>query len=421
VSIPLTSMTQLLIPALLLVLIGVVAYSRLPAALKLLLILGLAFRLVGAGTRHFVLFELYDGVGDAVLYYDVGSCYAEAFSRLDFSLSGCADGDAGERIGTRFVYIPTGIVLAVFGPGILGAAAAFSLLAFVGLLGFLRAFSNSYPGVPLANYARWLCLFPALWFWPSMIGKEAIVLFGVGVAIAGFAWKKDRTQWLLLLSGVAIVYMIRPQVAALLLFSLGIGQWAALQREWRPSNILQGVGAGLATITVIVLASQQLGMGSLDLESLQGYVESDPARRVGGGSAIEAVQFSIGGLPLAAMNILFRPFPWEVRNPMMLISSIEIWTLWAAIIWKRRDVVATLRRVPQDRLLAAALVFCVLYAVSLGVMLTNLGIVARQRVLLFPFVFLLLEATVRTWANRKGKAASPPVPVHDEHHAEAIV
>ncbi len=43
-------------------------------------------------------------------------------------------------------------------------------------------------------------------------------------------------------------------------------------------------------------------------------------------------------------------------------------------------------------LLRIAVPFILVYTASLGLMVVNLGIIARQRIFLFPFLFLLLEA-----------------------------
>jgi hypothetical protein len=47
-------------------------------------------------------------------------------------------------------------------------------------------------------------------------------------------------------------------------------------------------------------------------------------------------------------------------------------------------------------------VFVVLYAVALGLMLTNLGIIARQRIFLFPFLFVLLQGVPSSRSSAVG-------------------
>jgi hypothetical protein len=80
---------------------------------------------------------------------------------------------------------------------------------------------------------------------------------------------------------------------------------------------------------------------------------------------------------------------------MMLFSAVEILGFWT-IVWFRRDhFVNALRGWRSDRLLRLAIPFILMYAITLGMVVANLGIVARQRVFLFPFLFLLVEACPR--------------------------
>jgi hypothetical protein len=53
-----------------------------------------------------------------------------------------------------------------------------------------------------------------------------------------------------------------------------------------------------------------------------------------------------------------------------------------------------------------------LYAVSLGFVITNLGIIARQRIFIFPFFFALIEASHARTQSRDSEldAGDAPAP-----------
>jgi hypothetical protein len=107
---------------------------------------------------------------------------------------------------------------------------------------------------------------------------------------------------------------------------------------------------------------------------------------------VELVDPSLKGVPVAVINVLFRPVPWEATNSMVLISSMEIVFLWALVLARRKSLSRSLSHWRSDRFLRLALCFLVIYSVALGMMVINLGILARQRIFLYPFLFLLLEA-----------------------------
>ena len=113
---------------------------------------------------------------------------------------------------------------------------------------------------------------------------------------------------------------------------------------------------------------------------------------------------------MAVVNVLFRPFPWEADNAMMLLSSAEIAGLWLLLWWRRRNVMAALRQWHSSRFVALTLAFIMFYTVALGMMLSNLAIIARQRIFLFPFLFLLMEAVPAAARVRAARAAGRAVP-----------
>jgi hypothetical protein len=138
---------------------------------------------------------------------------------------------------------------------------------------------------------------------------------------------------------------------------------------------------------------------------------------VGGGSEVEAATVGLAGIPIALVNILLRPFPWEARNLMMLITAIEIAAFWGIVWFRRRTLLHALRHWRHDRLLRVAIPFILLYAITLGMVMGNMGIIARQRIFLFPFLFLLLEAVPRPAARAVAARAAVPQPVRPQMQA----
>lgn len=383
-----------------------VGLSGLPRMVKTLLIAGIALRGLGSVFRYWVIFDYYKGLGDAALYYDLALPYADQLRRLDFSFFYDPTEWLGDNWwGTQFVYFVSAIFLTFIGSTILGEFIVFSLLAYVGLIGFAIAFRRHYPDHSLTPYIRWIWLFPSLWFWPASVGKEAIVLAGIGLAVAGFIGR-GQINWILLSCGMFLVFGIRPQVAAVVFVSFVFAYWLSLGGRWTVWRLAQGAAILAVGVVGIWISLRTIGAGGFDAEGVKGYMASDPARRVGGKSSIEAVPIGIVGVPLGIINTLFRPIPFEAGNPMVLISSLEIWFFWVIAWFRRRKVMQALKNWQTDRLIGMALPFVLLYSMSLGMMVTNLGIIARQRVFLFPFLFLLLEAP----AVHKRSSVRAPAP-----------
>lgn len=384
-------------------LVLLIASSRLPHVVKVLLTAGLMFRLIGATLRYLVLFNYYDGSGDARVYYTTGLRFAEFFKSFDFSpLFDSRHWGGGSVWGTDFVRLVSGGVLSLIGPSLYREFVVFALFAFVGLVAFAVGFRRSYASRAFPNYLLAVLLFPSLWYWPSSVGKEAVLLMGLGLSFLGYVGTGRRINWLLLVIGLFIVFAARPELAGVLLVALILAQWLSFQTRWNAGRIIQAVLILIIGLVGIRYSMQSVGIEQFDVEGIGSYLEANQGRVETGGSTVNPVS-GIIGMPLALFNVLFRPLPWEASNVMVLISSMEIWALWTIVFLRRRNLLHNLRHWREDRVLRLSVVFIILYSVALGMMLVNLGIIARQRIFLFPFVFLLLEAApaATEWGDRR--------------------
>lgn len=371
-----------------------VAVGRLGPRLKALLLVGLALRVVGAIAYGEVISMSYGG-GDYLMYLDRGLAYAERMRQFDFAMLTRQDEWLGGKWwGTQFVFVPIAIIAAMLGPSALMQFIAFGLLSFLGLLCFGLAFHRTHPEVPVANYLRWVLLFPALWFWPSAPGKEALIVLGAGLTVLGYCGRMGRIGWLSLGLGLLLVFAIRPQVAMVFLVTLMLAPWLGAEQGWSLRRVVQGIMLGGLAVVGSGIATRNLGIEDPSVAGVGAYLE---ARGKGSskGSDVQTARVSWRGVPAALGNVWLRPFPWEARSPTALLSAVEIGGLWGVLLIRRRRIVQSLKDWRRDRLLRLAVPFLLLYSASAGMTMWNLGIIARQRILLFPFLFLLLEISSR--------------------------
>ena len=245
---------------------------------------------------------------------------------------------------------------------------------------------------------------------------------GLGLAVMGFVGRHGRIQWLALIGGALLILLVRPQVTGVLLVSIILAQCFAFDGRWTPRRLVQSALVLALGLAGVVYSMRSVGLEEFDIEGVQTYVEEDAARETEGNTSVAAVTVGITGIPIAAVNILFRPLPWEITNPMVLLSSLEIMTLWAIVFWRRRNLIQSLRYWRTDRFLRLALAFILIYSVSLGLMVVNVGIIARQRIFLFPFIFLLIEADPRAaLAAARRRAGSYPLPEESRQKPRWVV
>jgi hypothetical protein len=371
-----------------------------------------ALRAFGSTARYEVLSRFYDGLGDAVSYFydglDIASQLLEHPSLL-FSPRFWAG--SASWWGTPFLEKVTGVLLTVIGPSMRAGFLAFSLLAFLGLWAIVRAFRNTTPDHRAVFFASWIFLWPSLWFWPSSIGKEAVLMLGIGVTVLGYAGPRPGVRWPIYLAGLGLTFCVRPHVALVVALATLVAHWLG---SWERFSIRRVLEASLAAAVAVFAFSgmrAQFGLEDAGFEGMREFVEFRANQTLQGGSSVGDVPLGSGGVPMAFVNVWMRPFPWEAHNLTAAFAALEMMLFWY-LVWQRRQGVGfALRHWRRHRLLRFALPFLFLYTLMIGIAFGNLGLIARQRTPIFPFLLMLLAAAPdAVTAARRRVAASTSAP-----------
>lgn len=346
---------------------------------------GALFRILGTLVGYLVIYRVYDGFADAVGYFEYGRQYAAHVQRFDFAF---VIPDVGRWWGTHFIESVAAFVVAIVGPSERGSSLVFSLLSFAGMLLAARAFLRTVPsnGRPYLLYC--LLFAPSLWFWTAIMGKEPLIICALGMSFAGYIGDGRRPGWLLLSVGALFAFAIRPHVGALLVIAVAGAPFLAPAR-WSLGRVSRALALGALAAGVFVVAIRTLGVENTNVGGVRDFQQNAAANTVTGGSQIEQGRGGPAAVPLAFVSALARPFPWEAGNPLALLSALEVMAFWALAISRsrgRRWLAGSWRRHAPTRV---ALVFALLYAPLIGMTMFNLGILVRQRVILwFPLFFV---------------------------------
>jgi hypothetical protein len=365
------------------------AMSRAPVAEKKLLAAGLYLRIGGGLVYLYVIGAIYGG--DYQLYMAEGTSLASWMELGRWDLVARYFWQDGVPVwGTQFVSNVTGLIVYVIGAPLPVLFVVFSLFNFVGCALLARAVRPVYGQRAYERVLAGVMLFPSLWFWPSALGKDAIVLLGLGCVLVGYTAMTIAGRWGSTVLGLVLIFMIRPQVAVVVAFALGAGSWLSSQEGWTVRRIAQLVTGLVVAGSVAYFASQVLGFSLLDTDELDVYVS-----RRATASAIGASAFELSGpawfRPFAAFGTtLFRPFLWEATGAAALLSVVESALFWVFAWHRRQSLLAFARSVPRSRLFWFSVVFVLVYATTVGLAVGNMGTLVRQRVHMYPFLFLLL-------------------------------
>ncbi|MEX1047834.1 MAG: hypothetical protein WD757_02590 [Actinomycetota bacterium] len=356
------------------------------------LFFALAAHVFGSLVRYFIIQSVYHGVADANGYMGLGAEYAAQFRAWNFPPIPPA--------GTEFMGYLVGVLFAITGPTMLGGFVVCSTLSFIGSWYFYKAFRLSFARGNTRMYALLIFLLPSMWYWPSSLGKDAVIVLFLGLATYGFAlvFRMVIVKGLFIsMIGIGGVLMIRPPVGAALALS------AAIAFAIRPAKLkIPALRAAnwillvtlLAGLSVIAIGASKSFAGDSTL------VEAYEAQRTSdfglGGSDSNFQASSIispTGIPNALITSNFRPFPWEASGVLPRIAAMEGALLIVLIVARAREILRGIKSWRDNSMVI--LVLGSFTGISLVLSsLTNYGLLARQRTQVLPFL-LMLPAMVR--------------------------
>jgi hypothetical protein len=375
----------------LLVLVGLARLLRRQddPVIRKLIVAGLAAKLVGSVARFTVMADLYDGRGDFNRYFENGVVIASQLR------SGTVPDQATET-GTPFMDFLVGVFYVVAPSQLWVGFFAFALLSFVGALLFLLAFQLALPEGNHRLYAALVFFTPTMVFWPSSIGKEAWLVFTLGLAAYGAArtLRGARFGYPVAALGATGAFMVRPHMGALFALCFA-GAFLLRIRDRTAGGSRVGWALGLVVIAgATVFAVANFGDELPQDQSIDGrqtdQILAETARRTTqGGSEFDSRPVrGPGDLGHALLTVPFRPFPTEGHNVQAQLAGLEGVVLLLVLLL----VSPRLIRLPHLLLSRPYVALASAYALGFVVAFSNVGnfgILTRQRAQLLPFLFVL--------------------------------
>lgn len=367
-----------------------------------ILFAALLLKLLGSLARSYQVFVLYEK-GDARSYHEAGVRVAERF------LAGNLDHGLGPLSEEDVIGLVTGVVYTITRPSILVGFLVFSWLAFLGIFWFYRGFQLAVPEGRARTYARLVFFLPSMLFWPSSLGKEAWMVFTLGLASFGVA-RLMTARWRGLIPvgiGLLGAGLVRPHFAgiagAALACALVVKRTSPKLRQLGPA-VKIGLVAGLVGILILLLGTIEgffigkgfeVGRGLDSVAGIRGVLDQTTSQTSSGGSEFRVSGFdSPVGAAQSVATVLFRPLPIEAGNAQALATALESTALLVLSLIRWRWIWASVRRLRRQPYLVFAGAFAFGSIVALSA-IANFGILARERVLLTPAFLALLSVPPR--------------------------
>jgi hypothetical protein len=302
-------------------------------------------------------------------------------------------------------------------------SATATLFAVIGFIGAWLLFSMFYKKFPdMHPWLAFSCLFvPSVIFWGSGILKDTVTLSFLSIATycvnrLFIEWRFSLRFFLLLLFAMFVIFSVKVYI--LMSFLAGALIWIFSKFYFK----IQSLALRVLAIPFIILCISVLAYFGINeivkddpkyaLTNLSETVRTTAydirywtGKDAGSGYSLgdlDGSMESILKLAPAAINVsLFRPYLWEVSNPLMLLSAIESLLnlmLTVYILWKVRSKIFRYLQIPE---VFFCIAFSIIFAFGVGVSTYNFGTLARYKIPLIPFYLMGLGIIYNAWNKER--------------------
>jgi hypothetical protein len=306
----------------------------------------------------------------------------------------------------------TAIFGLITGTHYLPTAMLFAYFSFTGIWAMYRTFVNIYPKLYKSLAIAFLFI-PSTFVWGSAIFKDTVCMFGIGwLTYTTFRIfiNKDfsRRNVLLLIISFYIVYATKLYILMAFMPALSIWLLTTYSSKIKSAGMRFMTKLGFIAISAVIFLifirvfSNDLQRYSLDniaatAESTRQWLTYQSGDE---GSGYDLGEFdpSIFGMlvkfPQAVVVTLFRPFPWEARKIIVLLSALEalMFVYFTFKAFQKRGIPKTFGLIFKDANLLFCLTFSLIFAFAVGISTYNFGALSRYKIPCLPFygAFLMI-------------------------------
>jgi hypothetical protein len=370
------------------------------------MLLGLVVKLCGGMARYWVSFDAYGGSTDAQRYHNYGVRVAQQVWSGDAAWSRVLPYGTGTAFVERF----TALVYTFTGTSRLAGFFVFAWISFWGVALFVKSAVIAVPGLARRRYASIVTLAPSVVFWPASIGKEALMFLTLGVGTFGIARLLSRsgvlTSLVIALAGLAGAAFVRPHIVGVWLAGLVPGLLVVVVRGRSGASRSTGrrgldIAAAIFMMLVALVGLGFIARATVDYLAPTGDEASVSATSVGdiltettrrtseSGSTFTPPDVSSpADWPIASVRTILRPLPTEARGAGQLLAAAEIVAFVVLCVWSWKRVKQLPRSFVTNPYVAFAITTLLLGGLAYA-SFANLGVLTRQKSLIFPFLLLI--------------------------------
>lgn len=293
---------------------------------------------------------------------------------------------------------------------LLPTAVVFATISFTGIWAMFRTFATIYPHLA-KHLAICICFIPSVIVWGSGIFKDTICMFALGwlcYTVFEILIKRNFSFPNIILLIISVIILRFIKVYILMAFLPAIVLWILFNY----SKSIKDVAARIMLIIIVTSATiavsyyifTRMGEESLGRYSLEKIAKTVVITRdyIIEKSSDESSAYDLGEYTSiqdmilkapAAINVtLFRPYIWESKKVLVMLTALE--SLLFLLITIKVIIVVGLRRVWRtivtDPNIQFFLIFTLVFSFAIGLTSGNFGTLSRYKIPCLPFYGMAL-------------------------------
>jgi len=267
------------------------------------------------------------------------------------------------------------------------------LFAWMGYLGFVYAYLFFRENIPVKitvfknfDLLTLILFFPNMHFWTASLGKGAPIF--LGLMMFAYAIKSTKSRLMTLIIGSILIYFIRPHIFLFVAVGTVLGYMSGKEKIsfGRKLFIYIVMIGGLLLVQDTILGVAGLEDSENLVEGFEDFSEDRSESLSSSGSGVDMSSYS---LPVKLFTFWFRPLFFDAPGILGLITSVEnLMYLLLFIKILKKDFITFIKN--STVVVKMSLVVFFLSSFAMTFVMSNLGIIMRQKSMVMYFAFFVI-------------------------------
>lgn len=326
------------------------------------------------------------------LVYYLYATFNRSDSHRYFETSLTHDGSWFDLFGTSTTFIDFLAYPLISG---LGFTYEMAMLFFtwLGYLGFVYAYLFFRENIPVKvrvfkkiDFLILVLFLPNMHFWTASLGKGAPIF--LGLMMFAYAITDPRKRMVALILSCFLIYYIRPHVFLFVAAGTVLGYMSGKEKISFGKKLMIYIGM---IGTLVLVQDQILAMGGLEssddlVEDFENFSQDRASELGKSGSGVDMSSYSI---PVKLLTFWFRPLFFDAPGILGLIVSAEN-LVYLFLFFKilKKDFIKFVLGSPV--VVKMSLVVFLLSSFAMTFVMSNLGIIMRQKSMVMYFLFFII-------------------------------